>query len=132
MSGMNDSAVSQTDGHLVKDQARREFDGWAKSYDQSIVQRLLFQPAYRMLMEELYRWRRDDPRELDLLDVGSGTGTWIAMVGGSGLPVGKLFGVDYSLSMSAVARQKAEAANADNIAFIRGDAEQLPFPDASS
>ena len=128
---MINSAGSDTHRHAVKDRAQQEFDGWAHSYDRSIVQHLLFQPAYRMLMEELYRWRKDDPRPFDLLDVGSGTGTWIAMVGGSGLPVGNLIGVDYSLSMCGVARQKALAANADNIAFIRGDAEYLPFPDAS-
>src|SRR5262245_43862020 len=131
MSVMSHPSGSHTHHHAVKHRAREEFDGWAHSYDRSIVQRLLFQPAYRMLMEELYRWRKDDPREFDLLDVGSGTGTWIAMVGGSGLPRGNLFGVDYSSSMCTIARKKAVAANADNIAFIRGDAEHLPFPDAS-
>lgn len=95
--------------HAVKHRARQEFDSWAKSYDASIVQHLLFQPAYRMFMEELYRWRRADEREFDLLDIGSGTGSWVAMVAGSGLPARRLVGLDYSASMCGVASAKAAA-----------------------
>jgi ubiquinone/menaquinone biosynthesis C-methylase UbiE len=112
--------------HAVKHRARHQFDSWAKNYDTSIVQHLLFQPAYRMFMEELYRWRRADEREFDLLDVGSGTGSWLAMVAGSGLPARRLVGLDYSASMCGVASAKA-AAIADAPVFVNGDSEHLPF-----
>jgi ubiquinone/menaquinone biosynthesis C-methylase UbiE len=131
MIDMSEPAGGHGHRHAVKDRAQHEFDGWAQSYDRSIVQHLLFQPAYRMLMEDLYRWRKDVPRPFNLLDVGSGTGSWIAMVAGSGLPVDQLVGVDYSLSMCNVACQKAQSAHADGVAFLRGDAEHLPFADAS-
>lgn len=116
--------------HVVKHRARHQFDSWAKSYDTSIVQHLLFQPAYRMFMEELYRWRRTDEREFDLLDIGSGTGSWLAMVAGSGLPARRLVGLDYSVSMCGVASAKARAIE-DAPVFVNGDSEHLPFADES-
>lgn len=139
--------------HAVKHRARHEFDAWAHSYDTSIVQHLLFQPAYRMFMEELYRWRRTDEREFDLLDIGSGTGSWLAMVAGSGLPARRLAGLDYSAAMCGVANRKAaalqngaqppsadlgtqppsavESPDLTIPAFVNGDAEHLPFGDES-
>jgi ubiquinone/menaquinone biosynthesis C-methylase UbiE len=117
--------------HAVKDRARRQFDAWAHSYDRSIVQRLLFQPSYRMFMEELWRRRRDDPRPFDLLDIGCGTGTWIAMVAGCDLPARRLVGLDYADAMCRLARKKAAAVGDDRLHFVRGDAEHLPFEDAS-
>ncbi len=130
--------------HAVKHRARHEFDAWAHSYDTSIVQHLLFQPAYRMFMEELYRWRRTDERDFDLLDIGSGTGSWLAMVAGSGLPARRLVGLDYSAAMCGVATKKAAAlqngdqpppaAESSDLTiplFVNGDAEHLPFADES-
>lgn len=116
--------------HAVKHRARSQFDGWARTYDRSIVQHLLFQPSYRMFMEELYAWRRDDPRPFDLLDIGCGTGTWVAMVAASSLNAERLVGLDYSASMCQVAHGKA-AAIEDAPVFVNGDAEHLPFADAS-
>lgn len=124
-------AVGHAGEHAVKQKARHEFDGWAQTYDRSIVQHVLFQPAYRMLMEELYRWRRDDPRPFDLLDIGCGTGTWTAMVAGSPLPSRMVIGLDYSEKMCHVAHDKAKAIHQGAPVFLKGDAEHLPFADAS-
>ena len=119
-------------GSAVKDRARRQFDSWAHSYDRSIVQHFLFQPAYRMFMEELYGWRASDTRQFDLLDIGCGTGTWIAMVAATALPGRRLIGLDYSTAMCAVANQKArEIADAGRPRFVNGDSEHLPFRDES-
>jgi len=118
-------------GKAVKQRARRQFDAWARSYDRSIVQHLLFQPAYRMFMEELYRWRKDDARPFDLLDVGSGTGSWLAMVAASPLSCNRLVGLDYSATMCDVARRKAAAARGAGIEFVNADSEHLPFPDGA-
>ncbi len=115
----------------VKQNARHEFDGWAKTYDKSIVQRFLFQPTYRMFMEDLYRWRRNDPTPFDLLDIGSGTGTWVAWVAGSSLPSRRLVGLDYSAAMCGVAGEKAAQIADAPPRFVNGDAEHLPFADAS-
>jgi ubiquinone/menaquinone biosynthesis C-methylase UbiE len=119
-------------GRAVKDQARAQFDRWAHSYDRSIVQHLLFQPAYRMLMEELYAWRRDDPRPFDMLDIGSGTGAWIAMIAATRLPSRRLIGLDYSKSMCAVSEDKSRSIDSSaRPRFVNGDSEHLPFCDAS-
>jgi ubiquinone/menaquinone biosynthesis C-methylase UbiE len=117
--------------HAVKHHARRQFDGWAHTYDRSVVRHLLFVPAYRMLMEELHRWRRDIDEPFDLLDIGCGTGTWTAMVAGSPLPSGRIVGVDYSETMCAVAHGKAQEIQEGAPAFVNADAEHIPFPDAS-
>lgn len=111
----------------MKRRAKSEFDGWARTYDRSIVQHLLFRPAYRMFMEELFRWRRDLRESFDLLDIGSGTGTWTARVAGSVMPARLVFGLDYSAQMCAVATSKARRIGTAAPAFVNGDAEHLPF-----
>ena len=128
---------STTDGrntrhcHAVKHRARHQFDGWAHTYDHSIVQHLLFQPSYRMFMEELYRWRCDMSEPFDLLDIGSGTGTWAAMVAGSPLAARRIVGLDYSRQMCTVAHRKACEIPDGAPGFLNGDAEHLPFADRS-
>lgn len=118
--------------HAVKHRAQKQFDNWAHSYDRSIVQHLLFQPSYQLFLEELYRWRRDEPAPFDLLDIGCGTGTWTAMVAGSEMLSGRVIGLDYSRSMCEVAHGKAAAIPKDEApVFINGDSEHLPFPDQS-
>jgi ubiquinone/menaquinone biosynthesis C-methylase UbiE len=117
--------------HAVKHRARHQFDGWAHNYDHSIVQHLLFQPSYRMFMSELHRWRRDIDKPFDLLDIGSGTGTWAAMVAGSPLPTRLIVGLDYSLRMCSVAHGKACEIPDDAPTFLNGDSEHLPFADRS-
>lgn len=127
----NASPASGRATHQIKANARAEFDRWAHSYDRSIVQHLLFQPTYRMFMEELYRWRRHDGAPFDLLDIGCGTGTWVAWVAGSALPSRRLVGLDYSAAMCGVAGKKAEAIVEAPPRFVNGDAEHLPFADGS-
>lgn len=113
----------------AKEAARRQFEGWAPSYDRSILQRLVFQPSYRNFLTELVRWRQDRDEPFDLLDVGCGTGTWAAVVARSGLPVGRIVGLDYSASMCGLARRKAGETAPERIEFVNGDSEHLPFGD---
>lgn len=115
----------------VKHKARAQFDSWAHTYDRSIVQHLLFQPSYRLFMQELYRWRKDMSAPFDLLDIGAGTGTWTAMVAGSPLPSRRVVGLDYSKNMCHAAHRKAAEVGAGAPSFINGDAEHLPFEDGS-
>lgn len=125
------SEAAHEQRRAVKHKARSQFDGWAHTYDRSIVQHLLFQPSYRLFMQELYRWRRDTPEPFDLLDIGTGTGTWTAMVAGSVLPSRRIVGLDYSSEMCRVAHRKATEVGAGAPSFINGDSEHLPFSDAS-
>jgi ubiquinone/menaquinone biosynthesis C-methylase UbiE len=117
--------------HTTKRSAQRQFENWAPSYDRSILQRLVFRPSYRAFLEELVRWRLDDPAPFDLLDVGCGTGTWPAMVAATPLPGRRLFGLDYSYSMCQLASHKAREVGEPRMAFFNGDAEHLPFADGS-
>ncbi len=115
----------------MKSTARREFDAWADTYDHSLLHHFLFRPTYRVLLEELARWRGDDGRPFSALDIGCGTGTLARLLAGSSLPV-RVTGLDYAPSMVRVAGEKAiEAGTADRCAFVPGDGEHLPFADAS-
>jgi len=115
----------------MKTHAKGWFESWAASYDASPLHHFLFQPAYRALLEELYRWRGDDDTPFDLLDIGCGTGTLGAMLVVSSLPA-CVIGLDYSPAMCHVAHGKAVQADlADRLRFVSADSEHLPFPDRS-
>jgi ubiquinone/menaquinone biosynthesis C-methylase UbiE len=112
----------------MKHQAKRQFETWATRYDRSPLNRLLFEPAWQVLLEELYLWRGDAIGSFDLLDVGSGTGTFAARVVGSSLDV-RAVGLDFAPAMSGVAHEKAcQSPWAGQLRFVTGDAEHLPFP----
>jgi len=109
--------------------AKEQFEAWAGTYDRSLLNRLLFQPSYRMFLEELYAWRGGSDEPFDLLDIGCGTGTFDAMLAGSPLPA-RVVGLDYAESMSRVASEKARQAGVDGcVQYVTGDSEHLPFAD---
>lgn len=117
--------------HHMKHQAKQEFDAWAETYDQSLLHRFLFQPSYRMFLEELHGWRGGNHEPFDLLDIGCGTGTLAAMLATSPLPA-SVVGLDYSPAMCNVANRKARRAGFDDaITFVSADSEHLPFADHS-
>lgn len=58
-----------------------------------------------------------------ILEVGCGTGHWLASLRAVS---GQLYGLDLSAGMLAQAQQREE-----NLALVRGQAGQIPFPDAS-
>lgn len=116
--------------HRMKHHAREEFEAWAGTYDHSLLNRFLFQPSYRMFLEELAAWRTGG-EPFDLLDVGCGTGTFDAMLAASPLPA-RVTGLDYAQAMCRVASQKArEAGVSDRLQYVTADSEHLPFADAS-
>jgi SAM-dependent methyltransferase len=63
-----------------------------------------------------------------LLDVGTGTGVVALTAAGAGARVSAL---DLTPELLEQARQNARIALRDDIAWTEGDAEQLPYPDAS-
>jgi arsenite methyltransferase len=66
-----------------------------------------------------------------VLDLGSGAGTdslvAVRMVG----PKGAVTGIDMTPEMLDKARRSADEMGADNVEFVEGEAERLPFADAS-
>src|SRR5512141_1532037 len=99
--------------HAMKAQAKKEFEAWADSYDRSLLNHFLFQPSYRMFLEELYAWRGGSPEPFDLLDIGCGTGSFDALLACSPLPA-RVVGLDYAPAMCRTAAQKAEAAEVND------------------
>jgi ubiquinone/menaquinone biosynthesis C-methylase UbiE len=67
-------------------------------------------------------------RPRDLLDIGTGTGRILEILGPR---VGQALGIDMSREMLAVARVNLERARAVNGTVRLGDMYQLPLPDAS-
>ncbi|HSW44140.1 MAG TPA: class I SAM-dependent methyltransferase [Phycisphaerae bacterium] len=117
--------------HHMKRQAKDEFEAWAETYDDSMLHRFMFQPSYRMFLEELQAWRGSTSEPFDLLDIGCGTGTLAAMLAASPLSA-RAVGLDYSPAMCDIAARKAGRIGIDDrVRFVSADSEHLPFADGS-
>jgi len=108
---------------------RGMFDAIAQRYD--LVNTLLSGGLHR-------RWKRATVRMLDpstggrALDVCCGTGDLAFLLARRVGPTGTVLGLDVSEGMLSVARRRAGALRgAGGCCFVQGDAEALPFPDAS-
>ncbi|HSK15225.1 MAG TPA: methyltransferase domain-containing protein [Gaiellaceae bacterium] len=66
-----------------------------------------------------------------VLDLGSGAGTDSLVAAQMVGPEGSVTGIDMTEEMLAKARAGAEAMEAANVEFLDGEAESLPFADAS-
>jgi ubiquinone/menaquinone biosynthesis C-methylase UbiE len=97
------------------------FDAWAATYEGSALQRLLFDPAQRCVLE---RARRLVPRPRRVLDIGCGTGRLLRQARRHH-PAAMLVGVDASWRMVATATADTPAELA--IGHLRAAAERLPF-----
>ncbi len=81
------------------------------------------------------RWRQEAVRlglgnsPAAILDVATGTGD-LAFELRRQAPAAAITGLDFSAGMLELARAKGQKAGAD-IQFVQGDAQNLPFPDAS-
>ena len=64
---------------------------------------------------------------MQVLDLGCGAGLDSLVAGRRVAPTGQVIGVDFSAAMLERATQSV----AEGVSFRRGDAEQLPLPDAS-
>jgi ubiquinone/menaquinone biosynthesis C-methylase UbiE len=65
-----------------------------------------------------------------VLDLGSGGGLDVLLSGRRVGPSGRVYGVDASEDMLALARRNAERAGATNVEFRHGHIENLPLPDS--
>ncbi|MEV4077540.1 GNAT family N-acetyltransferase [Nonomuraea fuscirosea] len=66
-----------------------------------------------------------------VLDLGSGGGIDVLLSARRVGPHGKVYGVDASADMLALARRNAEQAGARNVEFLHGTIERIPLPDRS-
>jgi arsenite methyltransferase len=67
----------------------------------------------------------------DVLDLGSGGGFDAVLAARAVSPGGTVIGLDLAEAMVAKAQQNAALAGADNVAFKQGEAEAMPFAEAS-
>jgi len=66
-----------------------------------------------------------------VLDLGSGAGTDSLVAAQMVGPGGTVTGIDMTPEMLAKAAAAAAEAGLDNLSFVEGEAERLPFPDGS-
>ena len=66
-----------------------------------------------------------------VLDLGSGGGIDVLLSAKRVGPTGFAYGVDMTDEMLALARQNAAARGVTNVAFLKGEIERIPLPDAS-
>ena len=65
----------------------------------------------------------------DVLDLGCGAGTDTLVAAQMVAPDGRVTGIDMTPEMLAKARAAAAAAGLENVDFVEGEAERLPFED---
>ena len=99
------------------------FNRWAEGYDRHYLQRLIFEPVQRTLLEVA---SAVVPSPEGILDVGCGTGRLLRSAA-EVFPDARLEGVDAAAEMV----RHAQAARDSRITFRVATAESLPFPDAS-
>jgi ubiquinone/menaquinone biosynthesis C-methylase UbiE len=66
-----------------------------------------------------------------VLDLGSGGGIDVLLSARRVGPTGRAYGLDMTDEMLALARRNAAEVGADNVAFLKGEIESIPLPDAS-
>lgn len=105
-----------------KDSAKREFDGWSKSYDRSWLQRLFFRPSHDAILQSI-----SVAPGARLLDVGCGTGQFARRILDE-RPDIEVVGMDLSDKMLDKARDNCWPHRSRFEAAL-GDSEALPFDD---
>src|SRR5204863_1220277 len=63
-----------------------------------------------------------------VLDLGSGGGIDVLLSAKRVGPTGKVYGLDMTEEMLALARRNAQEANATNVEFLKGYIEEIPLP----
>ena len=66
-----------------------------------------------------------------VLDLGSGGGIDVLLSARRVGPTGKVYGLDMTDEMLALARENARKAGATNVEFLKGEIESIPLPDNS-
>lgn len=98
-----------------------QFERWARTYDDSWMQRLLFTRVHGAVLDLAATM----PPPAVILDAGCGTGR-LLRAAATRWPAAHLIGVDPAQAMVDIARKLTPGAT-----FHRGLAQALPLPDAS-
>jgi len=109
----------------VADHDVERFNRWAQSYERHPLQRLIFEPIQRMLLEVA---KSEISHPQAILDVGCGTGR-LLRAAADVFPEARLEGVDAAAEMVRVAQANTPAGA--RITFRLAGAEALPFGDGS-
>jgi len=73
----------------------------------------------------------DLPPGATVLDLGSGGGIDVLLSARRVGPAGKVFGLDMTDEMLALARENQRRAGVSNVVFVKGEIEDIPLPDES-
>jgi len=104
--------------HELKRRAHEEFSGWADTYDSSLLNHFLFEPAHALMLGEL-----DKLKPARVLDIGCGTGKLARRLAQRGSSV---VGLDLCEPMVRQARGKLNG-DGSRVRLAVGDSEHLPF-----
>lgn len=120
------------EAELVKQHARAQFQQWARSYDRSWLNELVFFPSMRACQAEIRRWKQSrDGRRYRLLDVGCGTGRLITLQAAD-VDAELLIGLDFAPAMIRRLVDRVTALNVGpRILALLGDSERIPLADAT-
>lgn len=99
------------------------FERWAATYERSRLQRLIFEPVHRTMLEVA---RSEVPGATDILDVGCGTGR-LLRAASEVYPAARLEGVDAAGEMVHAAAELLPVGS--RIRIQQAVAERLPFGD---
>jgi ubiquinone/menaquinone biosynthesis C-methylase UbiE len=102
------------------------FNRWAPTYDRSILQRVMFMPVHKGVLDAFGAASAGAPH--DVLDVGCGTGLLLEAAARR-WGEARLTGVDVSAAMIAEAQRKHDGNT--RFSFKVGDASVLPLEPAS-
>lgn len=103
--------------------ARLEFDGWSRRYDRDPLQKLLFIPSHRMMVQ---RFQRSEER---ILDIGCGTSRFAEQVL-SEFPKAEVVGLDLCPTMLRTSQTRPFTGR-ERLRLVQGDSQKLPFADNS-
>lgn len=113
-----------------KEKIRHLFDAIAPDYD--FLNHLLSLDIDRGWRRKAVRSLLDVKEPLSVLDVACGTGDLSFAIAEKSCPGGRVTGIDISERMLSAGREKAASRNFPvPVELIQGDAEHIPFPDAS-
>lgn len=112
--------------NYTKDEAHIEFTKWSKSYDRSILQKLLFGPSRRALLKQIQSLNLQAPK---ILDIGCGTGQFPEVLYHA-MPGAQVFGLDLVRGMLEGGLGRWNTYQ-QRVIPVQGDSEKLPFADGT-